>query len=81
MNCSSCGRTLASGARCVYCAQGTQFQRKEQLTIPEGTVGTHRGKPSFPVGRLLFFLILAAAVAACFLHPGLNSKIKSLIGG
>ncbi|RPH48179.1 MAG: hypothetical protein EHM91_04665 [Planctomycetota bacterium] len=79
MDCPSCGRPLATGAKCVYCAHGTQFQRKETLTIPEGTVGGHRRAP-FPWGRLLFFLILAGAVAACFLHPDLNAKIRSLIG-
>ena len=79
MDCPSCGRQLASGAKCVYCAHGTTFQRKETLTIPEGTVGGHR-KAAFPWGRLLFFLILAGVVAACFLHPDLNAKIKSLIG-
>jgi hypothetical protein len=78
MDCPSCGRPLANNAKCVYCAHGNTFQRKEQLTIPEGTVGGHRKEP-FPVGRLLFFLILAAAVAACFLHPGLNAAIRSLI--
>ena len=73
-----CGRTLAQGAKCIYCAHGNTFQRKETLTIPEGTVGGHRAG-SFPWDRLLFFLILAGAVAACFLHPELNAKIRSLI--
>ena len=78
MDCPSCGRPLASGAKCVYCAHGTTFQRKEPLTIPEGTVGGHRNAP-IPWGRVLFFLVLAGAVAACFLHPGLNATIRSLI--
>ena len=80
MDCPSCGRPLAKGAKCVYCAHGNTFKRQETLTIPEGTVGGRR-KEAFPWGRLVFFLILAGAVAACFLHPGLNSKIRSLIGG
>jgi hypothetical protein len=80
MDCPSCGRAIASGAKCVYCAHGTQFQRKEPLAIPEGTVGGHRKGGGIPWGRILFFLILAGAVAACFLHPGLHAKIRSLIG-
>jgi hypothetical protein len=78
MDCPVCGRVLANGAKCVYCAHGNTFQRKETLAIPEGTVGGHRKSP-FPWGRLLLFLILAGAVAACFLHPGLNATIRSLI--
>jgi len=77
MNCPSCGRVLASGARCVFCGQGTKFQPKPQLQIPKGTIPERRG--SFPWGKILFFLILAGAVAACFLHPELNAKIRSLI--
>ena len=76
MNCPSCGRALASGAKCVYCGQGTQFRKKEQLQIPEGTVGR---KSSFPWGKILFFLILAGAVATCFRHPELNARIRSLL--
>jgi hypothetical protein len=77
MNCPSCGRALASSARCVYCGQGTQFKRREELQIPEGT--TKRPARSFPWGRLVVFLILAGAVAAALLHPELNAKIRSLI--
>jgi len=80
MDCISCGRPLASGARCVYCGQGTKVQPREQLQIPEGTVPQRGGSGGgLPWGRILFFLILAGAVAACFLHPELNAKIRSLI--
>ncbi|MBI3855946.1 MAG: hypothetical protein HY293_09685 [Planctomycetes bacterium] len=78
MSCPSCGRPLASGAKCVYCGQGTQFKRKEQLQIPKGALPQKR-KSSFPWGKLLLLLLVAGAVAACFLHPELNAKIKSLI--
>ncbi len=77
MNCPSCGRGLASGAKCVYCGQGTQFKKREQLQVPEGS--TKRPGSSFPWGRLVVFLILAGAVAAAFLNPALNAKIRSLI--
>jgi len=80
MDCISCGRPLASGARCVYCGQGTKVMPREQLQIPEGTVPRRGGAGSgLPWGKILFFLILAGAVAACFLHPELNAKIRSLI--
>ena len=77
MNCPSCGRVLANNAKCVYCGQGTQFKRREELQVPEGS--TKRPPTTFPWGRIVVLLILAAAVAAAFLHPELNAKIRSLI--
>ena len=77
MNCPSCGRALSGGARCVYCGQGTQFKKREELQIPEGT--TKRPETSFSWGRLVVLLILAGAVAAAFFHPELNAKIRALI--
>ncbi len=77
MNCPSCGRALASGAKCVYCGQGTQFKRREELKVPEGS--TKRPTSALPWGRIVVFLILAGAVAAAFLHPELNAKIRSLL--
>jgi hypothetical protein len=77
MDCPSCGRPLASGAKCVYCGRGTQFLKREQLQVPEGS--TRKPGSSFPWLRLLLFVIAACAVAACFVHPELNAKIRSLI--
>ena len=77
MNCPSCGRALANGAKCVYCGHGTQFKRREELQVPEGS--TKKPPTTFPWGRIVVLLILAAAVAAAFLHPELNAKIRSLI--
>jgi len=79
MDCPSCGRPIATGARCVYCGHGTKVKPREELQIPEGTLPERRGGSGFTWRRLLFFLILAGAVAACFLHPGLNAKIRSVI--
>jgi hypothetical protein len=78
MTCPSCGRTLASGAKCLFCGPAGGVKQREQLQVPKGTI-PERGKSSFPWGKLLFFLVLAGAVAACFLHPELNAKIRSLI--
>ena len=75
--CTSCGRPLASGAKCIYCGQGTKVQKREELQIPEGTV--RKRSSSFPWGKILFLLLLAGAVVAGFLHPELNAKIRSLI--
>ena len=47
MNCPSCGRALATGAKCIYCAQGTQVKRKEQLVVPKGS--TKPPKKSFGI--------------------------------
>jgi len=78
MNCPSCGRVLANNAKCVYCGQGTQFKKREELQIPEGTTKP-RPSQGFPWGRLVVFLILAGAIAVAFLHPELNAKIRALI--
>jgi uncharacterized membrane protein YvbJ len=78
MNCPSCGRALAGGAqKCVFCGHGNQFKRPSQLQIPKGTIPERRS--SFPWGKLIVLVILAGAVAAAFLHPDLNAKIRSLI--
>lgn len=78
MECPSCGRTLAPGAKCVYCGQGTKVQKRDQLVVPEGSTKRPSGG-GFAWGKLLLLLIVAGAVAACFLHPELNAKIRSLI--
>ena len=78
MNCPLCGRALAAGARkCVFCGDGTKFRPNAQLQIPKGTVP--EPKSSFPWGKLLLFLILAGAVAAAWLNPELNAKIRSFL--
>lgn len=85
MECMSCGRPLASGAKCVYCGRGTQVKKREELQVQKREqVQAPKGSPrtktlAFAWGRFLLFLLLAAAVAACFVHPGLNAKIRSLI--
>lgn len=79
MDCLSCGRPIATGARCVYCGQGTKVKAREQLQIPEGTLPERRRASGLTWRRILLFLILAGAVAACFLHPELNARIRALI--
>ena len=77
MNCPQCNRPIATGAKCVYCGHGTQVRKREELQLPEEDRKPR--KVPFNWGRLIVFLILAAAVAAAFLHPELNAKIRSLI--
>ena len=79
MNCISCGRPLASGAKCVYCGQGTQFKRREQLAIPEGTVPQRRRSSGLPWKTIFVLLLIGGAIAAVFLHPELNAKVRELI--
>ena len=77
MNCPVCGRALAAGAKkCVFCGDGTKFRAPQQLAVPKGS--TRKPGGSFPWGKILFVLILGGAVAAAFLHPDLNAKIKEL---
>ncbi len=70
MNCPQCGRALATGARkCVYCAQGTSFKRREELAVPREAMAPR--KSGFPWGKLVLVLAIAAAVVVC-----LNPKVK-----
>jgi len=77
MDCPSCGRPIATGARCVYCGHGTKVQPREQLQIPEGTLPERR-RSSTSWGGIVVFLVVVGLVAACFLHPGINAIIRSL---
>ncbi len=79
MNCPQCGRAIATGAKCVYCGQGTQFKRREELQLPQSEEPRAQRKTPFNWGRLIVILILAGVVAAAFLHPELNAKIRSLV--
>ena len=76
MNCHSCGRALAGGARrCVYCGQGTEFRPREQLAIPKGTLPER--KSAFPWRAIVGALLLAALVVLA-LQPGVQAWAKGL---
>jgi len=77
MDCPSCGRVLAKNAKCVYCGQGTQFKRREELQIPEGTLPERR-RSSVPWGGIVVVLVVGGLIAACYLHPGIHAIIRSL---
>ncbi len=78
MNCPSCGRALATGARqCVYCAQGTKFKPKAQLVIPKGTVPERSG--GFRWGRWLLLLIVVGGGAMAWFTPPIRAQIQPLI--
>lgn len=79
MNCPSCGRPLASGARCVYCAQGTQFKKKEQLVVPQGTTKAPGKSFAMPWKTLFVLLILGGIAAAVYRNPEWMAKFKELI--
>jgi uncharacterized membrane protein YvbJ len=83
--CPNCGRALATGARtCVYCAQGTTFQRRQELKVPEGAL--KKRKRGLPWGMIILVLILLGAVAAYFrpeVRPhvdGLIQRVKAFFG-
>lgn len=74
--CPNCGRALATGARtCVYCAQGTKFQRREELKIPEGTL--KKRKRGLPWGKILLVLLVLGAAAAYMMNPNVKARVDN----
>jgi hypothetical protein len=79
MTCPSCGRVLAQGAKCVYCGQGTQFKRKEQLAVPKGSTKPPKKAFSVPWKTILVVLLLGGISVAVYKNPEWLSKIRELI--
>jgi hypothetical protein len=79
MNCPSCGRALASGAKCVYCAQGTQFKRREELVVPKGTTKAPRRSFAMPWKTILVLLLLGGIATAVYHNPDWQAKFRELI--
>ncbi len=79
MTCPSCNRPLASGAKCVYCGQGTQFKRKEQLAVPKGSTKPPKKAFSVPWKTILVLLLLGGISVAVYKNPEWLPKIRELI--
>jgi hypothetical protein len=79
MTCNSCGRPLASGAKCVYCGGGTQFKRKEQLAVPRGTTKAPSKSFGIPLKTILVLLILGGIATAVYKNPEWLTKFRELI--
>jgi hypothetical protein len=79
MSCPSCGRALASGAKCVYCAGGTQFQRKEQLAVPKGSTRPPKRSFSFPWKTVFVLALLGGIAFAVYRNPEWMAKDRELI--
>ncbi|HLY08847.1 MAG TPA: hypothetical protein VKW04_05995 [Planctomycetota bacterium] len=79
MNCPSCGRPLASGAKCVYCAHGSQFKKREVLAVPQGTTKAPRKSFGIPWKTILVLLILGGVAAAVWHHPEWQAQFRALI--
>ena len=74
--CPSCGRALAVGAKkCVYCAHGTQVQRRQELKIPAGPLPKRGG---FPWRKAIFAVIVLVAVGAYF-QPDIREKVDGFV--
>ena len=79
MTCPSCGRALASGAKCIYCAQGSTFKRKEQLAVPQGSTKAPGRTFAVPWKTILVLLLLGGAAAAVYHNPEWLAKFRELI--
>jgi hypothetical protein len=79
MNCPACGRPLASGAKCVYCAGGTQFKRKEQLVVPQGTTKAPKKAFAMPWKTIFVLLLIGGIAFAVWHNPEWSAKFKELI--
>ena len=79
MNCPSCGRVLATGAKCVYCAHGTQVKKKEQLVVPKGSTKATKKSFSFPWKTALVFLLLGGIATAVYRNPEWMARFRELI--
>ncbi|HZE97782.1 MAG TPA: hypothetical protein VE981_12205 [Planctomycetota bacterium] len=77
--CPSCGRALAAGAKCVYCGQGTQFKKREQLAIPQGTTKPPKKALAVPWKTILVILVLGGIAAAVWHNPEWQAKFRELI--
>jgi len=79
MTCPSCGRALAQGAKCVYCGQGTQFRKPQQLAVPKGATKPPKKGFGVPWKTILVLLILGGLAMAVYRNPEWQSKIRELI--
>ena len=78
--CPQCGRTLATGAKkCVYCAQGSTFQRRQELQIPRDAMA--KRKRGVPWGKILIVVLILVGVAVYYrpeFHDKINTFVKSV---
>lgn len=79
-SCPSCGRALATGAKCVYCAGGgTAFKKKEQLVVPKGTTKAPKRGFAVPWKTIFVLLLIGGAAYAVYSNPEWMAKFKELI--
>jgi hypothetical protein len=78
MTCPSCGRNLATGAKCLFCGPGT-VRQQPQLAVPKGSTRPPKKSFSMPWRTLIVGLIIAAIGFAVLRHPEWVEKIKALI--
>ena len=82
MDCPQCGRALATGAKkCVYCAQGSTFKRREELKVPRDAMAPR--KKGLPWGWIILVVLVLVGVAVYYrpeFHDKINNFVKSLFG-
>jgi len=78
MTCPSCGRNLATGAKCLFCGPG-QVRKQPTLDVPKGSTKPPKRSFAFPFRSVIVLLLIGGLVYFVSKNPEWMAKIKELI--
>lgn len=78
MTCPSCGRGLASGAKCLFCGPG-QIKKQYTLDVPKGSTRPPKKSIAIPWKTIFVLLLLGGGAFFVSKNPEWMAKIKELI--